>query len=108
MGIAAGSLDRRVRFERFGPIIDAYGGEVKDWQPYCAAWANVVFGRGEERRAAAQERASLTATFRVRANSQTVAITTADRIVFDGGMWDISSNVPFNRDGRDITAIRAA
>lgn len=100
--------DRLISVERFTKTTDVYGGEVKAWAPYCSAWASVVFGRGDERRQAAQEAASLTATFRVRSNSLTAAITTTDRIAFDGATWDISSNVPFNREGRDITAIRSA
>ena len=103
-----GPLNRRITVERFTATTDDYGGEVKAWATYCTAWANVTFGKGDERRQAAQEQASLTATFRVRANAPTAGITTTDRIIFDGGVWDIASNVMYKREGRDLTAIRAA
>ena len=106
--IAGGALDKRITIERFTVTTDDYGGEVKAWATYCTAWANVTFGKGDERRQAAQEQASLTATFRVRANATTAAIATTDRIQFDGAAWDIASNVPYKREGRDITAIRPA
>lgn len=108
MPVSAGELDRRIRFERRVTGRDDYGGEVTIWSLLCLASAKVMFGRGDERRSAAQENASLPATFRVRHNARTAAVKPADRIVFDGGLWDIKSNVLFERDGRDITAIRAA
>lgn len=104
-----GPLNRRIAVERqSAPVDDGYTTQPGAWAPYCSAWANVVFGKGEERRQAAQEEASLTATFRVRANAKTDAIATTDRIQFDGAAWNISSNVPYKREGRDITAIRAS
>ncbi len=108
IGLDAGELDRRIVVERATTSADDYGGETKTWSKWCKSWAKVTYGRADERRQAAQEEASLVATFRVRANAKTSAIETTDRIVYDGSAWDISSNVAFGRAGRDITAIRAA
>lgn len=108
IGLDAGELDRRIVVERATIETDDYGGETKSWSQWCNPWAKVTYGRADERRQAAQEEASLAATFRVRANVKTSDIKTTDRIVYDNAMWDISSNVPFNRTARDITAIRAA
>ncbi|MEG3177047.1 phage head closure protein [Sphingomonas sp. RB3P16] len=106
IGLDAGELDRRVVVERATTETDDYGGEVKTWSQWCKPWAKITYGRAEERRQAAQEEASLVATFRVRDNAKTSDIRTTDRIVYENAVWDISSNVPFNRTGRDITAIR--
>lgn len=104
----AGELDRRIRFERQGPPIDdGTTRQPGDWAEWCKAWAKVNYGRGDERRAAAQENAGVPATFRVRASTETDAVTVKDRIVFDGAAWDITSNVPFGRFFRDVTAKRA-
>jgi head-tail adaptor len=103
----AGALRDLIVIERATISADDYGGEVKTWTTYCQRGAAVTYGRADERRAAAQESASSAATFRIRSDPTTDGIAVTDRIVFDGSLWDISSNVPYNRDGRDITAIRA-
>src|SRR3546814_10196991 len=88
---------------------DLYGHGEKTWTDYCTEWAAVNFGTGQERREAAQESASVSATFHVLRNSKTAALTVQDRISFEGAVWDITSAVPsreFNA-GMDITAVRA-
>lgn len=102
----AGSLDKLIVVERGTVTTDGYGGEVIEWSPYCTEPASVTYGKGSERREAAQQSATIAATFRIRSNPTTNAITVTDRIAFDGGTWDVSSNVPYLREGRDITAIR--
>src|SRR3546814_7048096 len=89
---------------------DDYCHGEKTWTDYCTEWAAVNFGTGQERREAAQESASVSATFHVLRNSKTAALTVQDRISFEGAVWDITSAVPsreFNA-GMDITAVRAA
>jgi head-tail adaptor len=103
----AGTLRDLIIIERPTISADDYGGEVKTWAVYCQRAAAVIYGRADERRAAAQESASLAATFRIRSDPATDKIAVTDRLVFGGSIWDISSNVPLGRDGRDITAIRA-
>jgi SPP1 family predicted phage head-tail adaptor len=107
MGLSAGSRDRRIRFERATVAVDSHGAEVPTWGDVGGAWAQVLFGTGQERREAAQEQATAPATFRVLANPLTKGITAKDRIRFDGSAWDIVSNVPLGRDGREITAVRS-
>lgn len=106
----ASERNRLVIFQRATVTTDDFGGETQTWADYCQEWASVSFGTGQERREAAQEAGSVPATFQVLANSKTNALGVKDRISFDGGVWDITSNVPsreFNA-GRDITAVRAA
>ena len=82
--------------------------EVEGFAPVGTEWANVIYGKGSERRQAAMEQASQPATFYVDDNALTRSITTADRIELDG-QWDIEGNVPsLNRVEREITAVRNA
>jgi len=106
-GHASRARDKIV-VERATVVTDDYGGEIETWGPLCAPWAAITYGTADERRSAAQESATLTATFRVRADAITSGISTRDRIAFDGGLWDIASNVPYLREARDITATRDA
>src|SRR3546814_6494216 len=102
--------NRKIIIERFTATTDDYGHGEKTWTDYCTEWAAVNFGTGQERREAAQESASVSATFHVLRNSKTAALTVQDRISFEGAVWDITSAVPsreFNA-GMDITAVRAA
>ncbi len=85
-------------------------GEPEDGDDISAgfAMAQVNYGTGSERREAGHEGASVAATFRVLATAVTKAITPKHAILFDGGRWDVTSNVPWERRERDITAVRKA
>jgi len=102
--------NRKVVFQRLGADVDDGTATVPgSFADYCVEWAEVTFGTGQERRAAAQEQASVAATFKVLRNSKTAALTVTDRISFDGSFWNIVSVVPskeFNA-GMDVTAIRS-
>lgn len=107
MTLRAGRLRDRVTIERTGPETDdGYTKLPGGWLPLATVSAEVIYGLGQERRAAAQEGATLPATFRVRRSSVTAGVTPVDRIVFQGGNWDISSVVPLGRDVIEITAVR--
>jgi head-tail adaptor len=100
----------RVMPQRYATVELPSGEEQKTWsdlfaKPIAAA---INFGTGRERREAAQETASTTATFQIRRNTITATLTPADQLVFDGGSWDIIDAVrskDFNRY-MDITATR--
>lgn len=102
----AGDRDRRIVFERNAPFTNDHGDEVQGWQHLCKAWARVTFGSGAERRGAAQERATQTATFECLAIDTSRAAVT-DRIKFDGSLWDITSRALVGRDQIHFTAIMA-
>jgi head-tail adaptor len=101
----------KVEFQRVGASVDdGYNTVPGEWATYCIEWADVRFSKGSERRQAAQEQAAAPATFVVPSNEKTRAISTTDRISFDGGYWDIVSNIAsrqFN-ENREIEAVRAA
>lgn len=108
--IAKGRLGQRITFQRVSVSTDDHGGETESWTTYASAWAEVHFGSGQERRAAAQEAATQSAGFVVLANTQTLALTPMDRIGgYLGSDWDIVSIFPAPRAGTvEITAVRKA
>ena len=105
----AGPRNRRLVFQRKTVIIDDYGGEIETWTDYAIIWGGVVWGTGAERREAAQLSASQPATFRVLADSDTLALSVQDRISLAGGLWNITSVVPLGlNEGVEVTAVRVA
>ena len=107
MALDAGARENRITIERFTSTRNAYNEVIESWAPYCKAYAAIYYGTGAEQRQAAQEGASLPASFEVLANSKTREISVTDRISFNG-LWDIRSVAPMGRDGIRISAVRAA
>jgi head-tail adaptor len=107
--VSASARKWRVAFQRLGPPVDdGYTTSPGEWADYAPEYAEVRFSKGSERREAAQEGASAAATFIVLSNEKTRSISVTDRISFDGGLWDIVSNIPsreFNAS-REIEATR--
>jgi len=107
----AGRRDTRITILRAVMSENAFGEPVPSGAPVtvCATMARVIYGRGEERRRAAMESATVPATFRVLATTQTRAVHEGDTLVTAGpldGEWDIESVVPFGRNELDITATK--
>jgi head-tail adaptor len=108
VNVAAGRRDKAIIIERGDVTTDDYGAEVATWSTFASEWAQVRFGNSGERRAAAQEQATVSATFAVLDNPKTRAVTPKDRIRFEG-VWNVTSNVPtLQPGGREITASRDA
>lgn len=104
----AGQRNRRIKFERFTESRNALNEVVHNWTPHCEEYAAVYFGSGSEQRDAAQTSGSQTASFEVLSNSKTRAVTVMDRILFDGGIWDIRSIAPIGLNrGVKFNAVRA-
>lgn len=107
--MTAGRKHTLISFETATTTQNEYGEEVPAWGALGDEWAEINWGRGDERRQAAMEQGQQPATFSVYDNPMTRAVTLTDRIVLDGQNWDIESNVPGKRRGdRDITAVRSA
>lgn len=105
----AGQRDRLITIERdSGTSENSFGEVTASWATYATAWAQIVYGTGGERRDSAIEGADQPATFRILADTTNLAITTADRIAYDGYNWDIVNVSPLMRDGIELTAIRRA
>lgn len=117
--IAAGELDKRIRIERDGkPVHDGY--QNTPGEPYTLAtvWARWRPAPGRERRAAAEDAATLPGTFRIRWTDQldpdrggeVPGINPRDRIRYpatdDGRLYEITSAVAMGRcDAIDVMAI---
>lgn len=107
--MTAGSKDTLITLERATVTQDDYGEEVPTWASLGQAWAEVNWGRGDERRQAAMEQGQQPATFTVYDNALTRGLQIKDRIIADEQAWDITSTVPGKKSGdRDITATRSA
>jgi SPP1 family predicted phage head-tail adaptor len=105
----AGQRDQLILIQHKTATEDDYGSEVEAWTDHAQEFAEYKPGTGAERRQAAQESASLAATFRVLDNPKTRAVTPGEyRISYDGAFWDITSAVRLGRDGRELTAVRSA
>jgi SPP1 family predicted phage head-tail adaptor len=82
---------RRITFERAIVTQDAHGGEIEAWSAVADAFAEVLFGTGQERREAAQELATQAATFIVPWTPTLATVAAKDRINGIGVLWDITS-----------------
>lgn len=102
----SGKRDDLITIERnSGTSENAFGEITEVWTAYATPWAQVIYGSGSERRQTSTEGSEQTATFRVLADAETLAVTPAYRINFDG-IWDIVNVSPLGRDGVEYTAIR--
>ncbi|WP_036792021.1 head-tail adaptor protein [Pleomorphomonas koreensis] len=83
---AAGRLDTRVRFERYGNAgDDGYGNTIQAWAPLIERWAGYRPEFGREAVAAGRLQSTRAGTVTVRRDSGTAGVTPADRIVFMAG-----------------------
>lgn len=89
-----------VTFQRAVISSDDYGGETKTWQTLATGYAAVLYGTGQERREAAQENASVAATFIFDWSPTFASVRTTDRLYCFDTVWDIASVVVIgaNRD----------
>ena len=99
----AGKLDRRISIERAFATTDAVGGEVLSWLPLRTVWAEVRQISDGERWRAAEVSAFATTRFTVRWDDDAVEET--DRILYDGGVYEIVGIKEIGRRvGQEITA----
>ena len=95
----AGRRNKRITFQRAIVARSTLGGtsaRPTDWEdvPSSSRWAQISWGSGAERRAAAAEEAVQTATFRVLSDSLTRTITEEHRIVHGALTFDVTGAVP--------------
>ena len=85
-----GKRPHLIFFQRRGAASDdGYTNQPGAWAEQTRAWAQVRYGTGAERREAAQERASQSATFECDWSPALEAILMTDRIVIFDTAWDI-------------------
>jgi len=104
-----GKRDRRIIVERDSAGTENdFGEPVEGWAKLHNFMARVVYGKGEERRAAAIEGGSQAASFRVVRSARSRAVKVGDRISFDGALWDIESTPEYGRRELEFIATRRA
>lgn len=106
--MVASRRDKLVSIQRADVVTDAFGEEVQTWRELGAEWAAIRFGRGEERRQAAQTQATQSVTFIVLDNGLTRGLTAKDRIVWNNAIWDLAGpGQPLTRGEIEITGTAA-
>lgn len=82
---------------------------VVDWTnptDLATAMARVRFGTAQEKREAAQESASQSATFECLRTPTLDAVPMTARILFDGSQWGITERAPLDRKTIRFTGLR--
>lgn len=105
----AGSRQYAVSFIRAGTTTDEYNQPVENWATpttLTTVTAAIAFGSGQEKREAAQQAASQTASFQCLRTPALDAVTAKDRISFDGSQWGITERAPLDRSTIRFTAMR--
>jgi head-tail adaptor len=105
----AGQRDCVIAFIQAAATVDDYNATVEDWNsPTLIATRNarVRFGTAQEKREAAQEAASQTATFECVRSPVLEAMPLTARINFDGSQWDITERAPLDRKTIRFTGVR--
>ncbi len=101
----SGDLDRRIAIERATVTVNGYNEEVRSWTILATVWAAVWPIADGERWRAGEVGATVTHRFRIRWSSTVSDITPADRISFDGRIFEISGSKEIGRrEGIEITA----
>ncbi len=99
-----------VTLERSSVTEDDYNEQTEAWTSLGTEWAQVFYGRGDERRQAASQQDRQPATFQVLMNEITRSLTVKDRLTDDGTIWDIRGLAPDTpkRGQIEITAVRGS
>jgi SPP1 family predicted phage head-tail adaptor len=105
---AASQRTELIVFQRATVTTDDYGQEIETFADYATRRARVRFGTAQEKREAAQESASQTATFECVRSAELDAVTLKDRVSYDGSDWDITERAPLDRATIRFTGVRLA
>lgn len=106
--MGAGDRDELVSFVRETTSADDYGEQISTGVEVLAeCWAQVRFGSSREKREAAQEAGSQSATFLCDRYPSLDAVKISDQIVYDGSDWDIVEVAPLDRMILRFTAVRS-
>lgn len=108
---AASQRTELIVFQRATVTTNEYNEAVEDWSDpteLATRRARVRFGTAQEKREAAQESASQTATFECVRSAELDAVRLKDRISYLGSAWDITESAPLDRSTIRFTGIRLA
>lgn len=84
-----------------------YNEEEPTWATYATRRAYVRFGTAQEKREAAQEGGTQTATFECQRSLELDRVILKDRISYLGSYWDITETAPLDRATIRFTGVRS-
>lgn len=92
--VKAGTYRERAVIQRLDEgAIDAYGNVYSGWSNLATRWANMRETTGKEAIQSGELSNAGQATLRVRSDSTTTTVTSADRVVIRGHTWAIKDVV---------------
>lgn len=101
--IIAGKLDRQITLERLTETVAPSGAVVQNWTPYATVRAELVQQATDDYLSGAGEGATGRVTFRLWYLN---GVTTADRISYAGGTYQITGMVELGRKrGLELQAV---
>ena len=85
-----GRSDRRITIERATASLNAYGEEALSWATLITVWAELQKTSGlNESISDRQDTATQTLNFKIRSSTDSRAVTTKDRVLYDSKYYDI-------------------
>jgi len=86
-----GKSDRRITIQRATETTNGYGEKVATWATLITVWAELQKTSGaKEAIASRQDTATKQLVFKIRSSTDSRAVTTKDRLVYDGKYFDIT------------------
>lgn len=85
----SGRMRHRAVFQRQVERIDDYGNTAQEWGNVLTVWSNLKETTGKERVTSGSIENDRTATLRLRSNTQSRALTEADRVVVRDAVWRV-------------------
>lgn len=104
----AGELDRQVTFERSSSVPNSLNEPVLTWSAFLIVSAQRRDVSDGEKLAAGQVGAMLRSRFVIRSSERTRTILPADRIAYDGGVWNIEGIKETSQGRRRFIEVTAA
>jgi SPP1 family predicted phage head-tail adaptor len=105
MGLAAGTLDRRVTIQRNTPTQDAGGQEIEGWTDLVTVSASWRRATARETLAASEINAQVTDIFVIRWSTDVQDVSPKDQLLYAGKTYDIADCAEIGRrEGIEITA----
>lgn len=102
-------MDRRIIIQRYDEIgRNGYNEPILDWVLVASVWAGRMDVSDAEKVSASHEQSALVTRFSVRHSPDTASVSAADRISYDGRIWNITGvkEMAQGRDHfREITAV---
>jgi len=96
--VKAGQYRERAEFQRLSEgSVDSYGNVYTGWSSLATRWADMRETTGKEAIEGGAMFNTSMATMRVRSDSTTQGVTTADRVVIRGVTWAIKGLVQIDR-----------